>query len=429
MRRITSRFTALQDESGSALVASILILSIISMLGTVVLQATNVESHQTARERAGELAFNLAESALDAEASLLQNSWPSTSASAYPICNQASTTGSTCPQGSVSGGFSTTYAGGGFASPTWSVQVVDDDATGVADTSYYSDSILTNGGLAHWDSNGDNKLWVRADATIQGQHRILVASVGRQSNVVSLPQAVVTSGGLTTSNNGNKVIIEAKDSNSGLSGSVDLRCNGAPGFSGTCAGWDPGKGQLDPSSVVQTNYVDPTNSFQTLTDGVLNQLRQTAQAQGTYYPPGQCPPEGTPGLLFIENDTSNPCSYNGSGGVSWNSDAAPGAIVVATGTLAFNGNTSFYGVVYMADGQGSAPTSGMCTATEQNTVFTVHGGGSLHGGLFVDKCGTVDAGDKAFDIVYDVKAFGGVQTYAQPSLEQNTFRLLGNSGH
>jgi hypothetical protein len=82
----------------------------------------------------------------------------------------------------------------------------------------------------------------------------------------------------------------------------------------------------------------------------------------------------------------------------------------------------------MADGQGSVPTSGMCTSTQQNNVFTVHGGGSLHGGLFVDKCGTVDAGDKAFDIVYDVKAFGGVQTYAQPSLEQNTFRLLGNGG-
>src|SRR5205807_89282 len=160
-----------------------------------------------------------------------------------------------------------------FASATWSTQVIDDNVGGVTDSNYYSEAILTNNQLAHWDSNGDNKLWLRADATIRGQHRVVVASIGRQSNVVSLPQAVVTSGGVFTSNNGNKVIIEAKDPNSGLSGSVDLRCGtsttAASFNNNTCDGWDPKQGQLDPPSVVTTGYVDPSRTYQTLSNGVL----------------------------------------------------------------------------------------------------------------------------------------------------------------
>lgn len=401
---------------------------IISMLGAVVLQSANVQSHQTAAERAGEQAFNLAESALEAEASLLQNSWPSTAAGAYPVCTQASTSSATCPQGSVSTGFSGTYAGAAFGSATWSVQVIDDNVTGVADANYYKDAILTNTGLAHWDSNSDNKLWLRADATILGQHRIAVASIGRQQNVVSLPQAVVTSGGVWTSNNGNKVIIEAKDPNSGLSGSVDLRCSGTPQYQSTCAGWDPTKGQLDPPSVVQTSYTDPTAGYQTLTNGVIDGLRRTAQSSGTYYN-NACPPYGAGGVLFVENTPPGGCSYPGTGGVPWGSDSTPATLVVANGTLSFGANVNFYGIVYMVNEQGTIPAPGQqCSTAQQNVVFTVNGGGAIHGGLFVDKCGTVNAGDKAFDIVYDVKAFGGVKTYAPPSLALNTFKIVGNSG-
>jgi Tfp pilus assembly protein PilX len=423
-----NRLMRLRDESGSAMAAAIMILAIITLLGMVILQTVDVQTHQTGRERAGEMAFNFAESALNAEASLLEQNWPSASTAAYPVCTQGSTSSSSCPQGSLATGYTSTYAGSGFGSPTWSAQVIDTNVSGVADPSYYSDSILSNGSLAHWDSNADNKLWIRAEATIGGQRRIVVGLIGRQSTVVSLPQNVVTSGGISTSNNGNKVIIEATDPNSGLSGSVDVRCSTSnPGGQGdTCAGWVASKGQLDPAGNYQTSYVDSGGNYQTLSPTTLNALRQTAQANGTYYAAGQCPPAGTPGLLFIENDTTNPCSYNGPS--SWNSDSAPGAIVVATGTLAFNGNVSFYGILYLADLQGTVPTSGPCTSAQQsgNSVFSVHGGGSLHGALFVDKCGTVDAGSSAYNLVYDTKAFGGVTTFATPSLAQNTFRIVSN---
>ena len=423
LKRLLASRLSIRDERGSALVAGIMILMIISMIGIAVLQSSDVQSHQTGHEVGGERGFNLAESALDAEASLVERNW-ATSTSQYGVCTQTSTATTTCPAGSVGSGYSTSYAGSRFASPTWSVQVIDDNWTSTAQ-SYYDDSALSSSLLTHYDSNGNNKLWIRADATINGQHRIVVAQVVRQAEVVSLPQNVITSGAVTTSNNGNKIIIEAKDPNSGLTGTVDLRCgnsNTQPSYGSSCAGWDPSKGQLDPAGAWQTGYVDPSGNFQTLSDQTLGALRAAAQASGTYYPAGQCPPLGQAGLLFIENAN---CTYTGTGGTNWNSDAAPGAIIVATGTLTFNANVSFYGIIYMANNQQTTvPSSGPCTSG--STVFTVHGGGALHGGLFVDKCGTVDAGDKAFDIVYDTKAFGGLQAFATPSLAQNTFRIVGN---
>ena len=50
-----------------------------------------------------------------------------------------------------------------------------------------------------------------------------------------------------------------------------------------------------------------------------------------------------------------------------------------------------------------------------------------HSGIFVDNCGTVDAGDDKFDIVYDTAVFGGFKSYSTPALAKNTFRILPNS--
>jgi hypothetical protein len=416
----------LTRESGSALIAGIIVLMVVMLLGTVAVQYANVQSHQTANERAGEAAFNLASSAIQAENTALWQAWPSTAATAYPVCTQSSTTGSTCPQSAISTGFSATYAGSVYASPTWSVQVIDDDLAGVTDGNYYADSILTNSALAHYDSNGDNKLWIRASATVGGQTRTVVAMATRQTFVVDLPQNVLTAGGVTTENNGNKIIIEAKDPSSGLTGSVDVRCNavgGTPVWRDPCAGWDPTHGQLDPAGAYQLNYVDPIMPYQTLSAGEIEALRQSAQYGGTYYPAGQCPAEYTSGVMFIENAN---CTYDGHGTI-WGSDSFPDAIVVYNGTLTLKA-ISFYGIIYMVNAQGSVPSSGVCTTTQQDSVFSIGGSSAIHGGLFIDKCGTADLGDKGVDLAYDTTAFNGFRTYSAPSLALSTFRLIGNNG-
>ncbi|HEY1522512.1 MAG TPA: hypothetical protein VGF70_05815 [Solirubrobacteraceae bacterium] len=425
------------EESGSALIAGIIVLMVVMMLGSVAVQYANVQTHQTGRERSAEAAFNVAESALDAEGTLLGSGWPSTSATAWPVCTQASTSSSTCPESAIAEGFNRTYAGSVYKSPTWSVQLIDDNVSGVADGNYYADSILTNAGLAHYDKGGasggtaDNKLWIRASATIAGQTRTVVSLVSRQSFVVDLPQNVITSGGVITNNNGNKIIIEAKDSTSGLSGTVAVRCNPAgtppaPVYRDPCAGWDPKHGQLDPASNYTLAYADPTTSGQTLSTGEIEALRQSAQFSGTYYAAGTCPTFGTTGVLFIENAN---CSYTSNS--QWGSDANPVALIVATGTLSINAS-KIYGIIYMADGQGTAPTNGLCSSSAQNTVVTIGGSGAIHGGLFIDKCGTTAVGDKGgdngFDIAYDTAVFNGFRTYATPSLALSTFRVIGNSG-
>lgn len=423
------------QESGSALIAGIIVLMVVMMLGSVAIQYANVQSHQTGSERSGEAAFNVAESALEAEGTLLGSTWPATAAAAWPVCTQASTTSSTCPESAIAEGFNNTYAGSAYKTITWSVQVVDDNVSGVADSNYYSDAILTNAGLLHYDSNADNRLWIRASATVGGRTRTVVSMVSRQSFVVDLPQNVITSGGVTTSNNGNKIIIEAKDSTSGLSGTVAVRCDPAtksggsyvPSYGDPCAGWDPKHGQLDPASNYTLGYVDPTTSYQTLSNAEIQALRQSAQYGGTYYSAGTCPTLGTTGVLFIENAN---CSYTSN--TQWGSDTNPVAIIVASGTLTINA-TKIYGIVYLADGQGTAPSNGgLCTPQLQNTVLTVGGSGSIHGGLFIDKCGTATIGDKGgdngFDIDYDTAVFNGFRTYSTPSLALSTFRVIGNNG-
>lgn len=421
-----SPVTRLRNESGQSLVVAVIVLMVILMLGAAALQTANVESDQTGQERSGENAFNLAESALNAEVAAVQRNWPSSSSTAFPVCTQSSTTSSTCPEGAIAAGFNTTYAGSGFKSPTWSVQVIDDNVSGVADSGYYSDSILTNSSLAHYDSNSDNKVWVRATATLNGQKSTMVSEVSRQKEVVWLPLSVITSGGVTTSNNGNKIIIEATDPNSGLTGPIDLRCGTTTTtavWGSSCAGWDPNHGQLDPAGAYQGGYTDATASYQTLTSGEIELLRESAQSSGTYYA-SSCPTQFTTGVLFIENAN---CSYTSNG--TWNSDAAPGAIFVDNGTLTFGGGLTFYGIIYLADAQGSVPSSGPCTSAQSNNVFTIQGSATIHGGLFIDKCGTAtvgSSGNSNLNISFDSTAFGGLTTYETPSIALSTFRVLAN---
>ncbi len=407
-------------EEGFALVTSIMILVIAGLFALAITQTVNVETHQSGNEVSGEAAFNLAQSALEAEALQLQQAWPGSAAKAYPTtCNQSSTPTTGCPGTALTSSFNSTYSGPNYSSPTWSVEVIDDSG---GNPNFYADTLSVN--PTTWDANGDGRLWVRAQTTDGSQKKIVVEQIVRQNQVVTLPQNVITAGGVFTSNSGNKVIIEGKDSSSGLVGQVAVRCSATQVVYGsTCLGWNDSKNQLDPANDYQASYVDPNGGYSTLSATQLAALKQTAISNGTYYPTGSCPPAGAAGVVYVENAN---CTYQSN--TTWNSPTSPGAIIFASGTLTFNGGLFFYGIVYMADGQGSVPTSGPCTAAQQGSgaVFTVHGGGQLYGGIFVDKCGIVDAGDQKFDVNYSSNAFGGLKTIVTPDEAKNTFRIIAN---
>jgi Tfp pilus assembly protein PilX len=411
----------IRKEAGFVLPTAIIVMFVIALLAFVVLKTTDVQTHQTGHETSGEASFNMAESALDAESIQLQSSWPSTSA--WPVCTNASAQATGCPVSAINQAFNSQYAGVSFSGQnvTWNLQVLDDPTIGGTDYSqFYSDSLV--GTAANYDQNGDNKLWVRASATINGQTRTVVAQVTRQMQALNLPRNVITAGDVYTSNNGNKVIIDSTDSTSGLSGPVALRCTPQLGPGGTplpptegayCTGWDQGQGQLSP----QGNYLTGYPGMQTLSSFDLNLLRTTAQENGTYYPPGQCPPAGTAGIVFVEDAD---CVYQAN--TTWNSQSAPGALIFAAGTVDFQGTLNFYGIIYMANQQVQAPNGGCNLGNINGPVLTVHGNGTLYGGIFVDGCGSVDAGSSAFNVQFDSNAFNGMVAYALPALAKNTFR-------
>ena len=65
-----------RDEAGFALPAAIAIVFIVMLMGMALLQTADTQTRQTRYETAGEAAFNLAESAIYAEAKQLQTTWP-----------------------------------------------------------------------------------------------------------------------------------------------------------------------------------------------------------------------------------------------------------------------------------------------------------------------------------------------------------------
>jgi Tfp pilus assembly protein PilX len=407
----------MREENGFVLATGMIVLMIVMLLGIAVVQMVTAQTHQSGHEENGEAAFNLAESALDAEADQLQHAWPNSSANAWTTaCTNATTSSFTgCPGPSLTASLASTYAGVQYSNPTWSVQVLDDTNGGS-----YSDSMV--GVAPAWDSNQNNNLWIRASATVNGQKRTVAAEITRQITVIPLPHNVITAGGVFTSNDGNKVIIESKDPNSGLSGPVALRCTTAspPSYQSSCTGWDPGKGQLDPSGNYQTGYQDPNGGSSALPSTALDSLRATAQSNGTYYN-GTCPPAGQTGIVFVDNAS---CTYNSN--TTWNSAATPGALIFYNGTLTFNANVNFYGIIYLADQMAGANPPPCSPGRQNGPVMTVHGGGTLYGAIFVDNCGTVDAGDSAFNVQYNSSAFGGFSSYATPSMAKNTFRIVSN---
>lgn len=415
------------------LITAISVLTIVALLSLAIVTTVNVQTSQTAYETRGEAAFNLAETALDAEVYQLQLAWPGSGV--LPLtCNQSTpqqlpTTQQVGCEGAALTGLNSSYAGAAYFGATWSVQVLDD----VNNTEYhYSDSLATATPAApSYDSNGNGRMWIRAQATVRGQTRSLVEQVVRQNTVLTLPDNTVTAGGVYSENNGNKVIIQARDSTSGLTGNVEVRCQATQPVQGqgNCLGWDADKSndQLSPPTAYGSSYTDQTGTDQTLTDTELTALQQTAMADGTYYPnaQGACPPDQPPDpnltVIFIADATTCP-AYNGK--TEWFSAANPGILVVAKGSLTFTGNEVFHGVIYMENQPLPNPPTYPCDAQNMNTVLTVDGNALIDGAVFVDGCGAVATGDSATNVMFDSSALNALEAVETATPAQNTFREM-----
>lgn len=405
-----------RDDRGFVLITAMIVLAVFMMLTVAMVTIVDVQTNQTGNERAGEAAFNLADSALQAEAYQLQVVWPATSAQALPACDSSTPQEVGCEGAALVSELQTTTLGPDYARATWSAQVFDNTRATYAAT-------LAATPLLAWDANGDGTLWVRAQATANGQTRTVVERVTRQLVTIGLPKKLVIAGGVYTSNDGNKIILQATDP-SGVVGSIDVRCGTSatsPHYGkGNCLGWDSGQGQLSPPTAYSAGYTNPSGTSSTLTAAQLQELTTTASANGTLYD-GTCPPAGTGGIVVVEGAVS--CSYTDNT-TTWNSQTKPGALIFLSGSVTLSGGT-FYGILYMANQANVGGTPPNCDLSAP-PLAAVQGTAHLYGAVYADGCGTVDAGDSATNLNFMLSAVTSLQSYQAPTQAPGTFRVVSN---
>jgi Tfp pilus assembly protein PilX len=399
---------SLASESGNALVSALLIMGILAMFGMALLATVDTQQRESGRERQRESSFQMSEAVLNAQIYRLSSRWPASTTGSttdsvglpYPTsCTQASTSAD-CPNGTA---LSASLKGADYdANVTWTTQIRDNSA---AEPNFYSDSLLTSSPT--YDQNNDGYLWVRASAVVKGKRRTVVALVKAEKTALTFPRHTMVAGWFETTNNGNKVII---DNSGGYPPSeIIVRCGfpgGAPPAN-NCAEYEPGKGQISPERV----YSDPTLP-NAITPEALDSMRSAAVADGNYS--AGCPTSlqgNVPGeVVFIEDAGTN-CIFNGTN--DYNTQAKPGFLVVAKGTLEINGTATFYGVIYHAN------------IDDANTSVVVLGGNvSINGSIVVDGRGGIFAGSSKVNIVWDPNVFNNINAFGTAGIVQNTFREI-----
>jgi hypothetical protein len=384
----------LGDERGNTLPIAIILLTAMMSLGLGVYASADGQVSEARKEGGRESTFNLTDAALKQQIFLLSKNWPGDTTNAYPSCTQASNS-TYCPDnGVLAANFTGKDYGAGF---TWTSSVQDN---GGSVGTYYTSAGAT--GQPGWDLNGDGKVWVRAQSTVRGRARTVVAQVKAELVNLPFPRNAVTAGSFSSSNSGNKVIVDTNGPNDGQPGDVQLRCTDAS--STACTNYRAG--QVSPDTT-QVGYA----SGNAMGDAELNALRGIAKTNNTYYASG-CPSSlQTGAVVFVENGN---CSYTGG---TANSASSPGMFVIASGTLTLNGNATYYGVVYAHNGQS---TSG--------PVVSLQGTALVSGGVAVDGLGAVVVGSSGLNIEYDPNAFTAVKGYGNAGQSHGTWRELNGNG-
>jgi hypothetical protein len=288
-------------ESGSAIVITMFAIFVMLGLGLALLSLNDEQAKQSGVERTRDRAFNVAESVLTSEAYSLARAWPVTGALAP---SGAAGTCSTTGVGAVIGAIpvagsavariqptlSAAYGGTEYAGATWQVKVCD-DTIGAA-TSW------SNGLLSNWnyDLNNNNRMWIRAQATVGGKTRAVsgLVDVGSTkalppnmalingSMSVDIPTALGTDPTLLGSITG--LILGSSDPLI-AGGRIGVRC-GAYDINvvKNCLGGNGLQGLTSSllSSMVSTNAFGQFPMETAVSPDTIDQLRSQAVATGTY---------------------------------------------------------------------------------------------------------------------------------------------------
>lgn len=400
---------SLSDERGWAMVTVIGLMAIVLSMALATMSQVDTQQRQSGITRTKETAFNLAEAALNAQTFALAQEWPGQGKASTPYaqCTQAAG-GTRCPSAAtLASVFSSADTARGAS---WTTNVRD-NSTGATE-SFYSDALTAT--APGYDANGDGKLWVRAQATVNGRTRTLIALVRVEEVLEDLPHAAVITGRLTISNSGHKTII---DSRTGVSPTVSVRCTPAPLELTPCLGH-----QIQPvgsirdeedlsalldhqlyPNVVITNYQGGAAT----TADARARLKATAIANGTYYTSCPSAPPAGPVVWIV----AGACTWTGNQVV--NSRSNPGLMILENATVYLGGTVTYYGIVY------SFNPLNLSTALVQ-----VQGNAQVFGGVLIDGNGVLIAGSSKLNIELDDNAYNKIKSYVSAGMIQNTWREI-----
>ncbi len=405
MRRVRAMSRRLADsERGSAIIMAIVLMTMMVGVGLAAYSFVDTQQVETQRERQRESSFNLAEAVLNSQSFTLSRKWagsPTAYSTTTPTCTQSAGVADQCPD---TGQLSTAYNSPDFATgSSWQTTVYDDSSG-----PFYDSAVVEakSGGVdltAHWDQNGNRRVWVKATSTVRGRTRTLVALVQVQEHVEFLPKRVILAGHFDLTPNGNHgYVLTNPDATS--QHPVTLRCNLA---SNGCANYteDKKNPQIDPSGAISGNeYVGKD----ALEDDVKGRLKERAIADGKFFD-GVCPTDTqlTGKVVWVQGCAVGQYTKNN----TWNSPTSPGILIWADGVLELGGNSDFWGIVYHLNNTNSSAD-----------VLRLRGGLTIHGGAFVDGPGGIDVGSNKVNITYDDNAFIGVSSYGSAAIVQNSWR-------
>lgn len=396
------------DERGSALVISMIAMSLMLMLGLATLALTDQQTRQSGIERIRESSFNLAEGALQQQSFLLGGKgWPRTSADALPVeCTMSSdpalAANARCPTPSSLvdaagvGAFDETDARSGAS---WSTKVRDNSAV---NNQVYTDAI-DSPTVPRYDANGDGFIWVKSRATVGTKKRTIVALLKRDPIPIFFPKAVLTAGALVIGQGGQPGVITTDATTKPV-----LRC---PSYGGWCADYEPAQQKKDPQ-IIPDSVVYDTSFPNRLPATTLQQLRDSAV---TYT---SCPTEAQlHGMLMVNlPDDSMQCSYLSNS--VFNSPSEPGMIIFSRGSFELRGTAQYYGaLLHLNEGMrnaGATPAPPPCIA--------INGTNNIFGSIMVEgNCGAYINGSARLSFAPNSLNFS---VTGVAGLVQNTWREL-----
>lgn len=410
MRRV------LRSERGSAIITAVAMMTVMIGVGIAAYAFADDQAVQSTKERVRESSFNYSEALLNNQGYLLSRGWPSSGGTTiYPDCTQASAPTQFCPQPSQ---LAQLFNDADYTANDllWTTTVRDD-----ANGSQFYDYNAVNA-QPHYDANGNNRVWVRAQATLRRKgatscttttgspnrcrSRAIVALLEIEQFQEEMPRRVVIAGKLTLTPNGNHHYINTNpDATS--EHNVTVRCNPpqTPDQSNSCLGFTPDtqRPQINPAGSYQQGY----QNEDALPDDMKERLKERAVADGTYY--NGCPTaeQLTGKVVWVAGCTDGNYTKN----FIWNSEANPGLLVWEDGVLELGGNSTFWGIVYHL---GDPDPCGY--------PVRLRGGLTIQGGVYVDeRCG-VDVGSNKVNINFYGKAFDLVSTFGTAAVVQNSWR-------